>query len=96
MVHNITEARGALREQYLAQLAHIEKLAMAEPSEPRETYRWRLAKVIVENAGGLTERDVFFAYRDHPEMSRVVRILHNCLVDIDLTKLAGVIGENLQ
>jgi len=89
------EARpvNELRDEMLGRAADA---ALAVTSDPRCSYRFRLAKAIIGEAGALTERQVYTAWRDVPELSRIVRVFHNLIVDVCLEGLADAIDQCAQ
>jgi len=75
------------------QLERVRSIALSVPSEPRYSYRFRLAKAIIGEARGRTEREIFVAFRDDPSMARIVRVFHNLIVDVKLEGLSGAIDQ---
>lgn len=95
--YEVDELRDALRTHYLETIERVGKAALAVPSEPRRTYKFRLAQAIISEAGNdLTERQVYTEFRNHPDLSHVVRVFHNLLVDLPLGALADDVDQFAQ
>jgi hypothetical protein len=87
MTHDLTELRTAMRSVYREQIDRAATAAKATPVTPTSTYRRRLLDALTDAAPDASEKDLFQAWRDTPEMARYVNILHTLLCTVPLSRL---------
>jgi hypothetical protein len=88
MTNNLEELRAGMRSVYREQVTRAAAAARAVPVMPNATYRRRLLSALTEAAPDCSEKDLFQAWRDTPEMARFVTILHTALCTIPLSRLS--------
>jgi hypothetical protein len=88
MTHDLEELRTVIRDACREQVNRAAVAVMAVPAVPKWTYRRRLMSALTEAAPSLTEKDFFQAWRDDPNLSRVVTILHTTLCNTPLSRVS--------
>jgi hypothetical protein len=88
MTHDLAELRTATRDACREQIDRAASALLAVPAAPARTYRRRVLDTLTEEAGELTEKDFFQAWRDEPVLSRFVNIIHTTFCNTPLSRLS--------
>ena len=91
----VTELRNGLREKYLEQIDRAARAVLAVSAEPRSTYRLRVTQAAAREAPDITERDLFSSWRNHPELSHLVNVIHNQLCNFRMGQVAEIVDQCL-
>ncbi|MGO9238359.1 MAG: hypothetical protein ACLP4V_31295 [Methylocella sp.] len=92
----VTELRNGLRAKYLEQIERAGRAVLAVPAEPRSTYRLRVTQAAAAQAPDVTERDLFSVWRNHPELSHLVNVIHNQFCNFRMGQIAEIVEQCLQ
>lgn len=80
---------------YNEQMERVAEALLSVVATPRESYPSRLALAACESASDLTERDLWKAMQDDPELLHRVNAIHFWMCTIKLGELADVIKQQL-
>jgi hypothetical protein len=80
---------------YNKQMECVAHALLSVAATPRETYPPRLALAACENASDLSERDLWKAMQDDPELLHRVNAIHFWMCSINLGELTEVIRQGL-
>ena len=80
---------------YNKQMETVADALLSVAATPRESYPSRLALAACENASDLSERDLWKAMQDDPELLHRVNAIHFWMCTIKLGDLTDVIKQQL-
>ncbi len=81
---------------YNKQMESVANALLSVSGTPRETYPSRLALAACENASDLSERDLWKAMQDDPELLHRINAIHFWMCSLKLGELTEVIKQQLK